>query len=259
VAALDWAEQRIGSTRAGWISSFPIVGAPALLLITLLHGAAFGAKAGLNAAVGVLGWAAFICVYRFGGGIAKSRWAGTGKVCASLIAWLGGAVLVHATPVSTALGVLVLAGAIVLGAVYGRITNLSDERAGSALGARVMFALTLVLSTVIASNVGGERVGGLLTTFPIVSSALLIPVTWRGNGKQAVDMSSGMLIAGPALALFMLVVAMLLDRRWPIGAAFGAALGAAVGVHVAMWEFQVWRSRRDSPGSNSNSSDRFPT
>ena len=235
VALLDLAERRFGSARVGWISSFPIVGAPALLVVTQLHGEEVGAAAATSAALGMVGWTAFISSYRFPipwrGGVV----GGAGSVVVSVAGWLLSAAVVVVVHPSSWLIVPILVGSMGVALRFGDVASRGRRPVRSALVSRATFATVVVVATVLASNAFGGIAAGLMTTFPIVSSSLLVPIALRGEADQVRSMAKGMLTAGPALASFMALLGILLGRGWGTAWSFAAATSIALAVHSGMW------------------------
>lgn len=235
VALLDLAERRFGSARVGWISGFPIVGAPALLVVTWIHGDAVGASAATSAALGMVGWTAFVSSYRF-----PIRWGhvplgGRWLVGVSGLGWLASAVAVVVLRPPGWLVVPILGGSLVLALRFGAATSWGRRPARSALVSRAAFATAVVVATVLASNVLGGVAAGLMTTFPIVSGSLLVPIALRGGVDQARAMATGMITAGPALGSFMAIVGVLLGSGAGTGGAFAIATVVGLGIHSGMW------------------------
>lgn len=244
IVLLDRVERAFGSARAGWLASFPIVGGPALLIVTLQHGTSFGAHAARSALLGVVGWAGFLLCYRLRARAAPKAVAPAVIVAASFALSAGLGWILTSVTLPRVWPWLILIYVVLVGLTLGSTkADLAREDA-SFLATRTVLATMFTVTTVGASYVGGQRLAGLFTTFPIVSSSLLIPVFLKGRHVRTSEMVSGMLIAGPALAVFMASVAYFLTSTRSTPLAFVYATGLAVVVHVAMWSVL---SRRSSP------------
>lgn len=250
VALLDLAERRLGSARVGWISGFPIVGAPALLIVTWIHGDAAGASAATSAALGIVGWTAFISSYRFPIHWGHAPLGGRWLVAVSVLGWLASASAVVVLRPPGWLIVPILGGSLVLALRFGATSSRGRCSASSAVVSRAALATAVVVATVLVSNVLGGVAAGLMTTFPIVSGSLLVPIALRGGNDRAQAMATGMITAGPALGTFMALVGVLLGRGVGTGGSFAIATVMGLGVHSGMW---LLVSRRPFRGSSDSS------
>lgn len=240
---LTLVERRFGSARAGWVSGYPVVGAPALVILVIEHGEKFGAEAALNGLKGIVGWSAFLLVFRVGSRLSEAFGTRLSVVGSSLLVWLIGGFLVLPLRPAGAASIGFIAYVVVVAVALGSTTSATVKPGWSLLLTRIGLAPLFVLLVVGTSNMFGVRAAGLLTTFPIVSSALLYSSLFRVGPEHAGTMSSSMLVAGPGLATFMLLSHLLLQGRSGPVTSFAGALVGAFAVHLVMWGLVARRSR----------------
>ena len=227
---IDRVEKRFGSKRAGWMTGFPIIAAPALLLLTIEHGASFGAQSARNAFLGVTGWVAFVACYRFLKG-AGGAWFG---IFLSLGLWLTSGILLGIVSPEPIWMLAMLGAFALVGLVWGGAAGGPVKPIKAFPGQRVLLSVSLVAATYLASRIGGHIVSGIMTTFPILACALLGPVYAGREYKTASIIASGMLVAGPSLGTFTLLV-WYFSKTLSVATTFSLAIAFTVLVHVAMW------------------------
>lgn len=240
ILLLHRVEKKFGATRMGWVASFPVLGAPSLLLLTVQHGVAFGSHAAGNAALGLIGWWVFILWYRLSDSWLLLRASATIIVFVSVLSWaLCGLSVVHIPSNEVVLFYVKFGTAYLIttsAVCFGPFRPVEQKNGSSSLLVhRVLLGTFFVILVFLSSYIGGERLAGLLTAFPLVSASLLIPALMRGYREQVAAMASGMLTAGPSLITFMLVQQVLLTSSLNIGIVFISSLLIALIVNVIMW------------------------
>lgn len=236
LAAVTLAGRRWGQRVAGWLSSFPIVAGPILLILTLENGRAFGAAAAGRALAGVVATLGFFVLYaRLA---PRLSWPATLLTCAALwlmlVAWLG------ALP--TTLAAAAAAAAIALWIApraMGReapqaappATQVPSAGGHGELAARMLAGGALVLFTSgIAADFGPEA-SGYASLFPVVGGTAAVFNHARQGAGAAVNFLRGTHRGMWSVAVFCGLLSLTLPV-WPIAAAFGAALAATVATHA---------------------------
>ncbi len=240
IYGIDLFEKKYGSAKAGWLATFPIVGGPAMLIIILEHGTAFGSIAAYNASVGMVPWVAFILCYR----LSKSvpTWF---IILLSIILWLVIGVALTSIRFSSYWFLLIMAFLVVISFAFGSITKEQKKQKRSLLFARIGFAVSLVLLIAYLAEISGERFSGLLITFPIVSASIMLPLFILGERDKVHRMTSGMVIAGPALASFMISLSFFLDASFTILHTFIFTLLISSSIHYLMLKLVIHFTRKD--------------
>lgn len=234
LAARAW-----GPAIGGWLIALPLTSGPTLLFLSLDHGPSFAAHAAVGSLSGVAAIScfglAYLAVAGRGSGPAVSLGAGAA-------AFFGvGALLsplVGAPPV--AMGVVTLATIAVAdrrivrsGRVHERAVHPRWD-----LPARIVLATALVVGITTVAPRLGPGLSGLLATYPVYLSVLVV-FTHRHAGPAAVaDAFAGFQAGAYGTGAFYLVLIALLAS---VGIA--VAFGAAVAVTVALQAIGLRRTR----------------
>ncbi len=233
VLLLDQFECRFGTARAGWMAGLPVVAGPALLMFTLDHGIPFAQEAALNLLFGLVGWVGFVLSYLF---LPAGRHP-IYVVLSSMGAWAAIVTLmsfVGRTDIYIGGALAIIVGAAL---VFGRIVlrAKSDLKRSSLVRMGLATALVVVVSTL--GHRFGPKIAGLITTFPIVASSMLVPIWLRGELERSRALASGMLISGPSLAIFAFSIwLMYVEGLTPLVAFPVATIVTAAG-HFLLWRF----------------------
>ncbi|MEA2189730.1 MAG: hypothetical protein QOK16_4741 [Solirubrobacteraceae bacterium] len=204
VAGRHW-----GSRASGILIALPLVAGPILLVITLQHGEAFGARAARGSLLGVLALSAFCVVF--------ARMTRLGWAWALAVGWLTYAAVAAAAsrwdpPPLAGLAVALAAVAIartLLGADDGaRATTRSPPPWD--LYARAASTAVLVITITTAAGRLGPALSGVLTPFPIATSVLAAFTLAHDGASAARAMLRGFVGALPAFAAFFFAVAVTL-------------------------------------------------
>jgi hypothetical protein len=233
VVAVSLAGRRWGTTVAGLLGGFPVVGGPILLVVTLQHGRSFGAEAAAGSLLGLAASAAFATVY--------ARLAPRARPLPTLLAgWAAyfAVIAVLGLPgFSAVVSFLIAAAAFELG------RRLVPAHPGMAppdrtpppwdLPARALAALAMVLAITLAAGGLGPELSGLLAPFPILTSVLIVFTHAHDGADEAQILIRAFLLGFYAFATFSLVLALTLEDL-SVAAAFAAALAAGAVVQLAM-------------------------
>ncbi|UVW27714.1 hypothetical protein [Massilia sp. H6] len=229
IALVTLAARHWGPARAGWLSAFPIVSGPILLVITLEQGAQFAALAAANTLLAVLAILVFSVAY------ARAARRGMPRaMAAAVLAYALAILFLQSVSLSLWTGVgAVLAALLVAPFLFGP----APPAAGAGKPAkdllwRMLAGAILCLGVSYAAAGLGPRLSGLFAMFPVMST-VLVGFSHRANGPGfAVALLRGMVIGYYAFAVFCLVLSLLLPS-YPVALAFTAATCAALAVQLA--------------------------
>jgi len=244
IALVTLAGRRWGPAAAGWLSAFPIVSGPILLVIALEQGADFAATASANTLLAVLAILAF--------SIAYARCARFGMARAMLAALLAYALAVALLQASTLAPwpafAAVLLALLLAPRLFGPAPATVSARAatgkpGADLPWRMLAGAVLALGVSHAAAGIGPRLAGLFAMFPVMST-VLVGFSHRASGPGfAVALLRGMVNGYFAFAAFCMALSLLL-RTQPLGQAFALATVAALAVQLGVKGVLLQRARR---------------
>jgi hypothetical protein len=240
VIAISMAGRRWGVAAAGLLGGLPAVAGPILLVVTLIHGSAFGATAAAGTLLGLAALTTFVVVY--------------GRL-ATLSAGPAPSVLIGWTSFLLCVGFLTLfdpppgASLLVVGAGFAVAMRLlppppahpplSNVLPWWDLPARGLAALALVVALTTVSGALGPQLSGLLAPFPIITSVLAVFTHAHGGVEQVRVLLRNFLVGFYGYATFCFVLAIGLPSLG-VGLAFGLALVSALAVQAVTF---VLRSR----------------
>jgi len=206
VVGATLASRRWGWRAGGIITALPVVAGPILLIITLEHGEAFGARASRGALLGVVALSVFCVVF--------ARTQRLGWVWALGFGWLAYAMIAipaswcDAPPLA---GLAVaLASPAVARAVLGAGVIPAHRAATSPswdIWARGASAALLVFTITSAADALGSAMSGVLTPFPVAASVLAAFTLARDGPAAADSMIRGFVSALPAFAALLFAAA----------------------------------------------------
>lgn len=241
IALVTLAGRRWGPHVAGWLSAFPIVAGPILLVIALEQGTAFAASAAGNTLLAVLAILVF--------SIAYARCARLGMARAMVAALLAyGLAVLALQAMSLALWpgfAAVLLALLAAPRLFGPApAPAAATTPANDLPWRMLAGALLSLGVTYAAASLGPRLAGLFAMFPVMST-VLVGFSHRANGPGfAVALLRGMINGYYAFAVFCLVLSSLL-RSQSTGMAFLLATGAALAVQLGVkWIVQHLAAQR---------------
>jgi hypothetical protein len=217
----------------GIVGGLPVVGGPILLVLALVHDAAFAQRSATAALLGLISLAAFVSAYA---ATARRGWrvalvAAWAAFALGTVAFAALTKVVHIPP---ALGLLAACASFVLAA---RLMPTTTPRAAAARGAapppawdlpvRAACAAAMVLAVTGLSSAVGSRVSGLLAPAPIITSILAAFTQAQAGIPDALRLLRGMLTGFFAFAAFCFTTAVLLGHA-PLGVAFAVAAMVSV-------------------------------
>ncbi len=235
IGLVTLAGRRWGPGVAGWLSAFPIVSGPILLVMALEQGPGFAAAASANTLLAVLAILVFSVAY------ARCAHLGMARAMGAALLAYGLAVLVLtsvALPLWAGFATVVLA-LLAAPRLFGPAPR--DVTVGKPAGDlpwRMLAGAALALSVTYAAFTLGPRLSGLFAMFPVMST-VLVGFSHRASGPGfAVALLRGMVNGYYAFAVFCLVLSLLL-RMQPVGIAFLLATAAALVVQLGVkWTVQ---------------------
>lgn len=243
VVAASLVVRRFGARIGGLIGGLPVVAGPILLVMTMLHGRAFGADAAAGSLLGLVSLAAFVTVY----GLVCRRTPPAAALPLGWCTFLAATALqagLHLRPIA-ALAVACASFALASAVLPAGAQALAPAGRPPAwdLPVRAGCAAAMVLALTAASAGLGPHVSGLLAPFPIITSVLAAFTHAQRGAADALRLLRGMLVGLFAFALFCFTVAIAL-RHADIALAFAAATAAAVLVQGLLVTGELVRGRR---------------
>lgn len=235
MTAATLVSRRWGPRRGGFVSAFPAIVGPLLLVTALEHGPPAAARAASGTLLGLTSLAAFIAAYarvavRHGWAASLlSGWAAAALLTGASALWGGAGWLINA---------LVSAGSLLLAL---RLLDSPARRSTSAPVARakgmllVRAGVTAVLVFALSAAVGalGATVGGLLAALPVLASLLAVFTHREVSAAAAVEILRGTILGMAGFVSFCAIVAATIG---PYGglAAFAGATGAALLLQISL-------------------------
>jgi hypothetical protein len=241
--------RRWGSRTGGLLSAFPAVVGPVLLITAQQRGALFAARAANGTLLGLVALSGFILCY---GRVAPhARWP-----MALTAAWASAALLgVLAALAGGRLGLLAAlsAATVSLSAAHQALPPapedlVTDRRAASPrhdIALRMALTALLIVLLMVASELLGPWIGGVLAGLPVLASVLAV-FTHRSQGSAPViALLRGMVSGMAGFVGFCAVVALLIVPAG-VAPAFAAAVLTAVSVQFLALDGGA-RLRQGSP------------
>jgi hypothetical protein len=210
VTGVTLATRRWGSRVGGMLLALPVVAGPTLLVITLEHGEAFGARAARGALLGVVGLSAF-CV-AFTAASTLMRWPAV--LLVGWAAYVGVAACGSQWDASPFAGLATALAALLFARALFRRKDDADVLPSPPppwdLFARALSTAVLVVVLTSAAGALGPAVSGVLTPFPIAASVLVAFTLAHDGPAASVAMLRGFVVALPGFAAFFFAVAVVL-------------------------------------------------
>lgn len=233
ILGVTLAGRRWGPAVAGWLSAFPIVAGPILLILSLEQGAPFAAAAAQGTLLAVIAILVFTLAYVW----ASRRFNVFGSMLCALVMYGVALVVLQSTQISIMLSfVLVIASLLITPLCFPAVAPdpiAPTKSSSSDLSWRMLAAALLVLFVTFSASRLGARMSGFLAMFPIMST-VLVGFSHRHSGRAfAVALLRGMIYGYFAFATFCLLISVLLEEQ-TIGVAFLIALISALVVQLAV-------------------------
>jgi hypothetical protein len=232
VIAAARATERAGPFLGAMIATLPVSTGPIYVFLAIDHGAAFIAQAALMSVASTAAIVAFVA----GHALATRRFRTAGSLAIATITWFLVALLLQLRAWSFVEACLLLAASFAL-AMRGlrRFAVAAPPAAGPRarfdLPLRALLVAALVIATSLASRAFGPALTGVLATYPVVFTSLIVILQPRGGGAFVsavlVNGLKGLLGFGTALAVLHLAALH-----------FGSAIALALALVVAV----VWNA-----------------
>ncbi len=247
VVAVSLAGRRWGVAVAGVLGGLPVVAGPILVVLTLVHGRAFGAEAAAGTLLGLAALTLFVVVY----GKASERVGPTLSLLAGWAAFLLGVAFLQLFDVPPGVSLVFVAACFAAGLALLPAPTAAPVVATAPpwwdLPARALAALALVVVLTAASGALGPSLSGLLAPFPVITSVLAVFTHAHGGFGQVRMLLRNFLVGFYGFAAFCFALTLCLDS---LGgpAAFSVALVAALAVQVAVFAMNSRRLRPQVAG-----------
>ncbi|HET6997657.1 MAG TPA: hypothetical protein VFI03_03625 [Solirubrobacterales bacterium] len=254
VVAVSLAGRRWGMAVAGILGGLPVVAGPILVVLTLVHGPEFGAKAAAGTLLGLAALTLFVVVY----GKASERSGPTLSLLAGWAAFLLGVAILQLLDVPPGVSLAFVAACFAVGlALFPGPTEPPTALTPPPwwdLPARGLAALALAVALTAASGALGPSLSGLLAPFPVITSVLAVFTHIHDGVGQVRVLLRNFLVGFYGFAVFCFVLASTLDSlSGP--AAFSIALAAALATQATIYALSSRRLRpqaaEGSPEANS--------
>jgi hypothetical protein len=242
VVAVSLAGRRWGVAVAGILGGLPVVAGPILVVLTLVHGRAFGAEAAAGTLLGLGALTLFVVVY----GRVSERFGPVPSLLGGWAAFLLGVALLRLLDVPPGVSLILVAAGFAVGlallpAPVGAPAVVASPPWWD-LPARALAALVLVIALTAASGALGPHLSGLLAPFPIITSVLAVFTHAHGGFAQVRVLLRNFLVGFYGFAAFCFVLATCLDSLGG-ATAFSLALAAALAVQATIFALQSRRLR----------------
>lgn len=240
VVAVSLAGRRWGVGVAGVLGGLPVVVAPILAIVTVLHGRRFGAEAAAGALLALAALALFVVVY----GNAAQRLGPLPSLLAGWASFLAAVALLRAlglgpVPSLAFVAVVFALGLVCLPQAPPAVPALPAPPWWD-LPARGLAAATLVVVLTAVSGSLGPSLTGLLAPFPVLTSVLAVFTHGHAGPRQVTVLMRSFLIGFYSFATFCFVLAVALKSLGG-GLAFSLALPAALCVQVPLFALATRR------------------
>lgn len=230
IAGVTFAGRRWGPAVAGWLSAFPVIAGPILLLMALEQGPNFTA----TAAAGTL--SAVTANLAFGVAYARTACRYPWQLCMTA-GWAAYFLVVgvthHHTPSISYMAPIVLAALLLAPSLYPATPERAHAPARPAndLGLRMLAgALLTGLVTHFAASMG-PGLSGMLAMFPVLGTVLTVFTHRHEGSASAIRLLKGMVLGYYAFSTFCVTLALSLPR-FGLASAFLTSFGAAACVQL---------------------------
>lgn len=205
--------RRHGALVGGVVGGLPVIAAPILVVLLLVHGRAFAAQASTSALLGLVSLSVFVIVYA----ALAQRLPWFVALPAGWLGFLGStAVLSAAGSVGPLPGIVAAyAGFAVALAIVPSSTaaDLDMPHPAWDLPVRALVSAAMVLALTEASSSLGAHLSGLLATFPVITSVLAAFTHGQRGAPDALRLLRGMLGGYVIYGLLVLVFALALGAH----------------------------------------------
>jgi len=233
------ATERAGPFLGAMIATLPVSTGPVYVFLAIDYGAEFIAEAAVMSVASTAAIVAFVA----GHALAAQRFATAGSLASATATWFAGALLLQLRAWSFLEASLLLAASFAL-AMRGlrRFAVATTPAAGARtrfdLPLRALLVAAVVIATSLASRAFGPSVTGVLATYPVVFTSLIVILQPRAGGAFV----SALLVTGlKGLLGFGAALAVLHLAALHLGAAVALVLALVVAVG---WNVTLALARR---------------
>jgi uncharacterized membrane protein (GlpM family) len=241
IAGITWAGRRFGPGVAGWLSAFPVIAGPILLLLALEQGTQFAAEA----AVGTLSAVLAILAFGLGYAWAASKRSWHTSLLAGFTAYgMAVAMLKQTSPALLFASLAVVVALLVAPRLYPApiATDTKAKPSAQDIWFRMAVGALLVWLVTYFSALLGPRLSGIFAMFPVLASVLAAFSHRQQGAAFAIELLRGTVFGYYAFSAFCAVLALALPRL-DLTAAFLLALTCAL-VIQAISRFALQRQTR---------------
>jgi hypothetical protein len=243
VVTASRATERAGPLLGAMIATLPVSTGPVYVFLALDHGAAFISESARMSVAATTAIAAFVAAHA----LAAQRFATAPSLALATLAWFAVAFALQLRDWSFAEACLMFIGVFVIAIPCLRRFAVTIEappvpRARFDLALRALLVAAVVVATTFAGHALGPSVTGVLATYPVVFTCLVVILQPRCGGRFTasvlVNALKGLLGFGLALAVLHLAAA-----RSSAAVALLLALAVAVGWNAMLLLLSRWRAR----------------
>lgn len=229
VVTASRATERAGPLLGSMIATLPVSAGPVYVFLALDHGAPFVSESARMSVAATAATAAFVGAHA----LAARHFATAASLALATLAWLAVAIALQLRAWSFAEACLLFAGVFLAAIRALRRYAIPVEappvpKARFDLALRALLVAAVVVATTFASHAFGPEVAGVLATYPVVFTCLVLILQPRCGGRFTasvlVNGLKGLLGFGLALTVLHLAAA-----RASAAVALLAALAVAVG------------------------------
>jgi hypothetical protein len=234
VVAASRATERAGPFLGAMIATIPVSTGPIYVFLAIDHGAAFVSEAARMSVAGTAAIAAFVAAHA----LASLRFATAGCLALATLAWFVAALLLQARDWSFVEACLLYACTYFVAIRSLRRFAIAVDappvpRARFDLTLRALLVAVLVVATNFASHALGTAVTGVLATYPVVFTCLVVILQPRCGGRFTASILvislKGLVGFGLALSVLHLAAA-----RMDAAPALLLALAVSIGWNLAL-------------------------
>jgi len=244
VVTASRATERAGPLLGSMIATLPVSAGPVYVFLALDHGAPFVSESARMSVAATAATAAFVGAHA----LAARHFATAASLALATLAWLAVAIALQLRAWSFAEACLLFAGVFLAAIRALRRYAIPVEappvpKARFDLALRALLVAAVVVATTFASHAFGPEVAGVLATYPVVFTCLVLILQPRCGGRFTasvlVNGLKGLLGFGLALAVLHLAAA-----RASAAVALLAALAVAVGWNALLTLRARYRLKR---------------
>nr|WP_322003736.1 hypothetical protein [Paraburkholderia tropica] len=222
--------KRWGPKVAGWLAGLPVVAGPILWLLTMEHGAAFGARAATLSLYAILASESFNFAYAW---TCRAR-SWPLALGAGLVAWFAAACVLAQLPVSWPWALGAALAATLFGQTFlprSEVVAAGAPLTRTDLATRMAAGAALTLAVTTLSSRLGAAWSGLFAVFPLLGSVLAVSSHRAHGAAFVIALLRGMVLGRFGFAAFCLTLTLGLARQ-PTALAFAEAVLIAMLVQV---------------------------